>query len=152
MRSSSTTADQPYADCSRNRGRRRYNTVIPTDPENAEFDGVAELDFDDMRSYTTLSVARTGTGSAPVVAKAARECGALTIAIVTTPFTAEGEFARTSGSRPDTRSRSRRRSRNSITSHRTTFVAKSSKRGHSRSTEAAGATFSTFPRRGISTR
>ena len=37
----------------------------------------------------------TGTGSAPVVAKAARDVGALTIAIVTTPFTAEGEVRRT---------------------------------------------------------
>jgi cell division protein FtsZ len=37
----------------------------------------------------------TGTGAAPVVAKAAREAGALTIAIVTTPFTAEGEVRRT---------------------------------------------------------
>ena len=37
----------------------------------------------------------TGTGSAPVVAKAAREAGALTIAIVTTPFTAAGEVRRT---------------------------------------------------------
>ncbi|MEF8773592.1 MAG: cell division protein FtsZ [Halobacteriales archaeon] len=37
----------------------------------------------------------TGTGAAPVVAKAAREVGALTIAIVTTPFTAEGEVRRT---------------------------------------------------------
>ena len=32
----------------------------------------------------------TGTGCAPIVAKAAREEGALTIAIVTLPFTAEG--------------------------------------------------------------
>src|SRR4030043_232856 len=32
----------------------------------------------------------TGTGVAPVVAKAAREEGALTIAIVTLPFAAEG--------------------------------------------------------------
>lgn len=37
----------------------------------------------------------TGTGSAPVVAQAARETGALTIAVVTTPFTAEGEIRRT---------------------------------------------------------
>jgi cell division protein FtsZ len=37
----------------------------------------------------------TGTGSAPVVAKAAKERGALTIAVVTTPFTAEGEVRRT---------------------------------------------------------
>ncbi|WP_424359983.1 cell division protein FtsZ [Methanocella sp. MCL-LM] len=32
----------------------------------------------------------TGTGSAPVVAQAAKEAGALTIAVVTTPFKAEG--------------------------------------------------------------
>ncbi|NYT05697.1 MAG: cell division protein FtsZ [Methanomicrobiales archaeon] len=32
----------------------------------------------------------TGTGSAPIIAKAAREEGALTIAVVTLPFTAEG--------------------------------------------------------------
>lgn len=37
----------------------------------------------------------TGTGAAPVVAKAARDSGALTISIVTTPFTAEGEVRRT---------------------------------------------------------
>jgi cell division protein FtsZ len=37
----------------------------------------------------------TGTGSAPVVAKAAQSIGALTISIVTTPFTAEGEVRRT---------------------------------------------------------
>ncbi len=37
----------------------------------------------------------TGTGAAPVIAQAARESGALTIAVVTTPFTAEGEVRRT---------------------------------------------------------
>jgi cell division protein FtsZ len=36
----------------------------------------------------------TGTGSAPVVAQAAQNAGALTIAIVTVPFTAEGERRR----------------------------------------------------------
>ncbi|WP_262176062.1 cell division protein FtsZ [Haloarcula laminariae] len=36
----------------------------------------------------------TGTGSAPVVAQAAQEEGALTISIVTIPFTAEGERRR----------------------------------------------------------
>ncbi|MFW6045307.1 MAG: cell division protein FtsZ [Natronomonas sp.] len=36
----------------------------------------------------------TGTGSAPVVAQAAQEANALTIAIVTIPFTAEGERRR----------------------------------------------------------
>lgn len=34
----------------------------------------------------------TGTGSAPVVAQIARECGALTVAVVTTPFTFEGSY------------------------------------------------------------
>jgi cell division protein FtsZ len=36
----------------------------------------------------------TGTGAAPVVAQAAQEAGALTIAIATIPFTAEGERRR----------------------------------------------------------
>ena len=36
----------------------------------------------------------TGTGAAPVVAQAAQEAGALTISIVTIPFTAEGERRR----------------------------------------------------------
>jgi len=36
----------------------------------------------------------TGTGASPVVAEAAREAGALTIAIVTLPFTAEGAMRR----------------------------------------------------------
>ena len=30
------------------KGVVRYNTVLPTDPENAEFDGVAELYFEDL--------------------------------------------------------------------------------------------------------
>ncbi len=37
----------------------------------------------------------TGTGAAPVVAQAAKDADALTIAVVTTPFTAEGEVRRT---------------------------------------------------------
>ncbi len=36
----------------------------------------------------------TGTGSAPVIAQAAQDEGALTIAIVTTPFSAEGQVRR----------------------------------------------------------
>ena len=36
----------------------------------------------------------TGTGSAPVVAQAAQEAGALTIGVVTLPFSAEGEVRR----------------------------------------------------------
>ena len=44
----------------------------------------------DMVFITTGLGGGTGTGSAPVVAKSAREEGALTIAVVTLPFTAEG--------------------------------------------------------------
>ena len=36
----------------------------------------------------------TGTGAAPIIAQVARECGALTIAIVTRPFSFEGEKRR----------------------------------------------------------
>ncbi|WP_435126703.1 cell division protein FtsZ [Halobaculum sp. D14] len=53
------------------------------------------IDGSDMVFVTAGLGGGTGTGSAPVVAKAAREIGALTIAIVTTPFTAEGEVRRT---------------------------------------------------------
>ncbi|ADQ68055.1 cell division protein FtsZ [Halogeometricum borinquense] len=53
------------------------------------------IEGSDMVFVTAGLGGGTGTGSAPVVAKAARECGALTIAIVTTPFTAEGEVRRT---------------------------------------------------------
>jgi cell division protein FtsZ len=53
------------------------------------------LEGSDMVFVTAGLGGGTGTGAAPVVAKAAREMGALTIAIVTTPFTAEGEVRRT---------------------------------------------------------
>ena len=53
------------------------------------------IDGSDMVFVTAGLGGGTGTGSAPVVAKAAREAGALTISIVTTPFTAEGEVRRT---------------------------------------------------------
>jgi cell division protein FtsZ len=53
------------------------------------------IDGSDMVFVTAGLGGGTGTGSAPVVAEAAREAGALTIAIVTTPFTAEGEVRRT---------------------------------------------------------
>ncbi|MHC3438839.1 cell division protein FtsZ [Natrialbaceae archaeon A-gly3] len=53
------------------------------------------LEGSDMVFVTAGLGGGTGTGSAPVVAKAARESGALTISIVTTPFTAEGEVRRT---------------------------------------------------------
>jgi len=44
----------------------------------------------DMVFITSGLGGGTGTGAAPIIAKAAREEGALTIAIVTLPFTAEG--------------------------------------------------------------
>jgi len=53
------------------------------------------IEGSDMVFVTAGLGGGTGTGSAPVVAKAARDSGALTIAIVTTPFTAEGEVRRT---------------------------------------------------------
>lgn len=37
----------------------------------------------------------TGTGAAPIVAKAAKECGCLVLAIVTRPFTFEGKLRKT---------------------------------------------------------
>ena len=45
----------------------------------------------------------TGTGAAPVIARLAREVGALTVGIVTKPFTFEGNKR---GSRPPKASRS----------------------------------------------
>ncbi|WP_135533512.1 MULTISPECIES: cell division protein FtsZ [Halostella] len=56
---------------------------------------IDSIDGSDMVFVTAGLGGGTGTGSAPVVAKAARESGALTISIVTTPFTAEGEVRRT---------------------------------------------------------
>ena len=53
------------------------------------------IDGSDMVFVTAGLGGGPGTGAAPVVAKAARESGALTISVVTTPFTAEGEVRRT---------------------------------------------------------
>ena len=53
------------------------------------------IEGSDMVFVTAGLGGGTGTGAAPVVAKAARDSGALTISIVTTPFTAEGEVRRT---------------------------------------------------------
>lgn len=48
----------------------------------------------DMVFVTAGMGGGTGTGAAPVVAKAAQEMGALTISIVTLPFSSEGEVRR----------------------------------------------------------
>ncbi|MFB6251817.1 MAG: cell division protein FtsZ [Halobellus sp.] len=72
---------------------------LPQVGEEAALESQGEIyesiDGSDMVFVTAGLGGGTGTGSAPVVAKAAREAGALTIAIVTTPFTAEGEVRRT---------------------------------------------------------
>ncbi|WP_439330814.1 cell division protein FtsZ [Halorubrum ezzemoulense] len=73
--------------------------ALPQVGEDAAIESQEEIqdaiDGSDMVFVTAGLGGGTGTGSAPVVAKAARESGALTIAIVTTPFTAEGEVRRT---------------------------------------------------------
>ncbi|QLD88661.1 cell division protein FtsZ [Natronomonas salina] len=61
--------------------------------ENIE-DITNSIDDSDMVFITAGLGGGTGTGSAPVVAQAAQDQGALTIAIVTIPFTAEGERRR----------------------------------------------------------
>ncbi|MFB6132664.1 MAG: cell division protein FtsZ [Halanaeroarchaeum sp.] len=72
---------------------------LPQVGEEAALESQDELresiDGSDMVFVTAGLGGGTGTGSAPVVAKAAKERGALTIAVVTTPFTAEGEVRRT---------------------------------------------------------
>ncbi|WP_435317519.1 cell division protein FtsZ [Haloarchaeobius sp. TZWSO28] len=72
---------------------------LPQVGEEAALESQGEIyesiEGSDMVFVTAGLGGGTGTGSAPVVAKAAREAGALTIAIVTTPFTAEGEVRRT---------------------------------------------------------
>jgi cell division protein FtsZ len=61
--------------------------------ENME-DIQQSIDGSDMVFVTAGLGGGTGTGAAPVVAQAAQEAGALTISIVTIPFTAEGERRR----------------------------------------------------------
>ena len=69
-----------------------------SDPELGK--AAAEENFEDIKDilfgtdmvFVTAGMGGgTGTGSAPVVAKAAKEAGALTIGIVTTPFNFEGK-------------------------------------------------------------
>jgi len=52
----------------------------------------ASVDGADMVFVTCGLGGGTGTGASPIVAEAAREAGALTIAIVTIPFSAEGSI------------------------------------------------------------
>jgi len=63
-------------------------------------DLVAEsLEGSDMVFVTAGEGGGTGTGAAPVVARAARELGALTVGIVTTPFRFEGTRRRAAAER-----------------------------------------------------
>ncbi len=72
---------------------------VPQIGEEAALESQEEIEGhvegSDMVFVTAGLGGGTGTGSAPVVAQAAQNAGALTIAIVTTPFTAEGEVRRT---------------------------------------------------------
>ena len=69
------------------------------DPETGEQAALESLDeiTDSLKGADMVFVAAglgggTGTGAAPVVAKAAKEAGALTVAVVTKPFHFEGKF------------------------------------------------------------
>ncbi len=69
------------------------------DPETGEQAALESIDeiTDSIKGADMVFVAAglgggTGTGAAPVVAKAAKEMGALTVAVVTKPFHFEGKF------------------------------------------------------------
>ncbi len=69
------------------------------DPETGEQSAIESIDeiTDSLKGADMVFVAAglgggTGTGAAPVVAKAAKEMGALTVAVVTKPFHFEGKF------------------------------------------------------------
>ncbi len=59
--------------------------------EESREDILVALDGADMVFITAGMGGGTGTGAAPVVAKAAKEMGALTVAVVTKPFKFEGQ-------------------------------------------------------------
>ena len=65
-------------------------TVGEESAEESEEDIRQELDGADMVFVTCGLGGGTGTGSAPVIAKVAKKAGALTVAVATMPFSAEG--------------------------------------------------------------
>ena len=65
-------------------------TVGQKAAEESRDDLVAALDSADMVFITAGMGGGTGTGAAPVVAEVAKEVGALTVGVVTRPFTFEG--------------------------------------------------------------
>jgi cell division protein FtsZ len=95
-------ADEVKADTKILIGRKRTGGrgagSVPKIGEEAAQENIEDIqqsiDGSDMVFVTAGLGGGTGTGSAPVVAQAAQEAGALTISIVTIPFTAEGERRR----------------------------------------------------------
>ena len=65
-------------------------TVGEESAEESEEDIRQELDGSDMVFVTCGLGGGTGTGSAPVISKVAKKSGALTVAVATMPFSAEG--------------------------------------------------------------
>jgi cell division protein FtsZ len=72
---------------------------LPQIGEDAAIESIDEIngivEGADMVFITAGLGGGTGTGSAPIVAEAARDAGALTIAVVTLPFSVEGHARRT---------------------------------------------------------
>jgi len=95
-------ADEVDADSKILIGRKRTGGrgagSVPKIGEEAAQENIEDIqqaiDGSDMLFVTAGLGGGTGTGAAPVVAQAAQEAGALTISIVTIPFTAEGERRR----------------------------------------------------------
>jgi cell division protein FtsZ len=95
-------ADEVDADAKILIGRKRTGGrgagSVPKIGEEAAQENIEDIqqsiDGSDMVFVTAGLGGGTGTGAAPVVAQAAQEAGALTISIVTIPFTAEGERRR----------------------------------------------------------
>jgi cell division protein FtsZ len=95
-------ADEVEADTKILIGRKRTGGrgagSVPKIGEEAAQEDIEDIqgsiDGSDMVFVTAGLGGGTGTGAAPVVAQAAQEAGALTISIVTIPFTAEGERRR----------------------------------------------------------
>jgi len=95
-------ADEVSADTKILMGKKRTGGrgagSVPKIGEEAAQENIEDIqqsiDGSDMVFVTAGLGGGTGTGAAPVVARAAQESGALTISIVTIPFTAEGERRR----------------------------------------------------------
>ena len=59
--------------------------------EESIYEIIANIQDADMVFITAGMGGGTGTGAAPIIAKASMDCGALTVAVVTKPFTFEGK-------------------------------------------------------------